>query len=242
MSYRCSLARRHFESQIRLAKLELIPIHKFAHDRGSGSRLLAAYYVFAYSQLEVYIKNLVEDSLNALNTSNPEFDKLPDLMLGYLLHKGENLGLDYRRYGNDENEGAILEKLAQTAKKIASWSGGTSRLALADAAHFLEKRKYPSPANLPQLFRRLGIKKIWAVVGKAGKMNGELILTSLNDLRTGIAHEGKVPPGFSLGDFRERIDQMHRFVAALDRGISTHFCSGLIPRAAWNSAMTQPDD
>jgi hypothetical protein len=75
-------------------------------------------------------------------------------------------------------------------------------------------------------------------VGKAGKMNGELLLTSLNDLRTEIAHEGKVPTGFSLADFQDRIRQMHRLVAALDRGVSTHFCSGVIPRAIWNGAMS----
>ncbi|WP_180721024.1 HEPN domain-containing protein [Paraburkholderia largidicola] len=217
---------------------ELAPLYKFAHKHGGGSRLLAAYYVFAYSQLEVYIKSFVEDSLSALAASSPPFDKWPDLMLGYLLHKSEKLAADYRRYSVDEDEGAILGKVAQAARKIASWSTGVPGLTAADAADFLEKKKYPSPKNLPQLFKRLGVEKIWAVVGKAGKMNGELILTSLNDLRTGIAHEGKVPPGFSLVDFRDRLEQMRRFVAALDRGISSHFCSGTISRAVWNGAMS----
>lgn len=238
MSYRCSRARREFEAQLRSAMQELAPLYKFAHKQGGGSRLLAAYYVFAYSQLEVYIKSFVEDSLNALNTFNPAFDKWPDLMLGYLLHKGEKLAADYRRYSLDEDERAILEKVAQIAKKIASWSMGTAKITAVDAADFLEKKKYPSPRNLPHLFRRLGVQDIWAVVGKTGKMNGEMILTSLNDLRTSIAHEGKVPPGFSVDDFRDRLDQMRRFVAALDRGVSTHFCSGVTPRTAWNGAMS----
>jgi hypothetical protein len=159
-------------------------------------------------------------------------------MLGYLLHKSERLEADYRRYGVDEDEGAILKKVAQTARKIASWGKGTAGVTRAEAADFLDKRRYPSPRNLPQLFRRLGIEKIWAVVGKAGRINGELILTSLNDLRTEIVHEGRVPAGFSLTDFRDRIDQMRRFVAALDRGVSSHFCSGPMPRAAWNGAMS----
>lgn len=238
MSYRCSRARRAFEAQLHQAMQELAPLYKFALKHGGGSRLLAAYYVFAYSQFEVYIKTFVEDSLNTLNITKPTFDRWPDLMLGYLLHKGENLAADYRRFSVDEDEGAILEKVAKTAKKIASWSVGTAASLEADAADFLEKKKYPSPSNLPQLFRRLGVKQFWAVVGKAGRMNGEMILTSLNDLRTGIAHEGRVPPGFSLGDFRDRLDQMHRFVAAIDRGVSTHFCSGVIPRMVWNGAMS----
>lgn len=238
MSYRCSRARREFEMQLDSAVRELVPLYKIALKSGAGARLLAAYYVFAYSQLEVYIKSLVEDTVNALNTSAPPLEKWPDLMLGYVVHKSEKLSSDYRRYSFDEDEGAILEKLGQTVRKIASWSAGTAALTQADAAEVLEKKKYPSPKNLPQLFRRLGVKQIWAVVGKAGKMNGEMILTSLNDLRTDIAHEGKVPPGFSLADFRNRIDQMNRLVAALDRGLSAHFCSGVMPRSTWNGAMS----
>jgi len=88
--------------------------------RGSGSRLLAVYYVFAYSQLEVYVKSIVEDSLSTLNTSPPAFDKWPDLMLGYILHKSERLGDDYRRFNFDGDEGIILAKNAQAARKIAA--------------------------------------------------------------------------------------------------------------------------
>lgn len=238
MSYRRSRARREFETQLDRAVQELAPLYKFAQTHGGGTRLLAAYYVFAYTQFEVYVSSLVEDSLNVLNTSAPAFDKLPDLMLGYLLHKSEKLAVNYRRFSVDEDEGAILKKVAETARKIATWSTSSAGLTTAEAADFLDKKKYPSPKNFPQLFKRLGVEKIWSLVGKAGKINGEMMLTSLNDLRTGIAHEGKVPPGFSLNDFRERLDQMRRFVAALDRGVSTHFCSGTIPRIVWNGAMS----
>jgi len=239
MSYRRSRARRAFESQLDQALTELAPLHRFALKTGAGggSRLLAAYYVFAFAQLELYVKTFVEDSLNAVSVSGPRIEKWPDLMLAYVLHKGENLGTNYRKFGINEDEGAILEQVAQTARKIAAWNAGGGIPIALDAAAFLEKKKYPSPKNLPQLFRRLGVKKIWAVVSAAGRMNSELILTSLNDLRTDIAHEGKVPPGFGFSDFRDRLDQMRRFVAALDRGVSTHFCTGVMPRTTWNRAV-----
>jgi hypothetical protein len=237
MSYKTSRARREFEAQLDSAIRELIPLYKIAQRHSGSSRLLAAYYIFAYSQLEVYIGSLVEDCLNVLNSSAPAFDKLPDLMLGYLVHKSEDLATEYGRFNVNGDEGAILKKVSQTARKIASWSSGASAVTAALATDFLDKKKYPSPKNVPQLFRRLGIEKIWAVVGRGGRMNGEMILTSLNDLRTDIAHEGKVPPGFSLADFRNRLEQMRRFVAALDRGVSKHFCSGTITRKVWNDAM-----
>lgn len=239
MSYRRTRARREFETQLDDAVRELRPLYNYVAKGGggAGSRLLAAYYVFAFAQLEVYIKSFVEDSLSAFSLASPSFDKWPDTMMAYLLHKSEKLGSEYRRFGIDDDEGAILTKVAETARKVAVWGRGGATPTAVQAPAFLEKKKYPSPNNLPQLFRRLGVPQIWAVVSRAGRLNSELILTSLNDLRTGIAHEGRVPTGFGLVDFLDRIDQMRRFVAALDRGVSTHFCPAVMPRAAWNGAM-----
>jgi hypothetical protein len=239
MTYHRTRARREFEIQVDDAVRELRNLHNHALKAGgsAGSRLLAAYYVFAFAQFEVYIKSLVEDSLNAIISSSPPFDKWPDMMMAYLLHKSENLGAEYRRFGIDDDEGAILSKVAETARKVAVWGEGGRAPTAVQAGAFLEKKKYPSPNNLPQLFRRLGVPKIWAIVSKAGQLNSELILKSLNDLRTGIAHEGRVPTGFGLVDFLDRIEQMRRFVAALDRGVATHFCPAVMPRVVWNGAM-----
>jgi hypothetical protein len=237
MSYRRSRARLEFETQVNLAVKELTLLYKATQVHGAGSRLLAAYYVFAYSQLEVYVASLVEDTLVALKNSAPTLDKIPDLMLGYLVHRCENLASDYKRFSVDGDERALLRKVATTTRKVVSWSNSTGWF-LAETEDFLDKKKYPSPKNMPQLFRRLGVENIWAVLGRSGRINAELVLTSLNDLRTGIAHEGKVPPGFGLVDFRDRIDQMRRFVVALDRSIANHFCAKAIRRTEWNGAMT----
>ena len=238
MSYHRSKARKEFEVQLKLAVAELSLLYRFAHEKGASSRLLGAYYVFAYSQLEVYIKTFVEDAIAAFNQSAVHMDKWPDLMLGYLLHKTESLGADYRRYSLDEDEGAISKKLAVAARKIQLWTSGEGGGVVANSADFLDKKKYPSPKNMPQLFKRMGIEKIWQVIGRAGNINGELTLKSLNDLRTGIAHEGEIPQGFSFSDFKERLEQMRKFVAALDRGVATQYCSGPLSRTDWNRWMT----
>lgn len=237
MSYRQSRARRSFEQQLDQALRELVPLHRVSQKSGGGPRLLAAYYVFAFAQLEVYVRGIVEDSLAAVQSTSPTFDKWPDLMLAYLLHKGSGLGSEYRKFGIGEDENAILSKVAEVARQVATWGAGGAAPTPVDAAAFLEKKKYPSPKNLPQLFRRLGVRQIWAIVSAAGRMNSELMLTSLNDLRTDIAHEGRVPPGFTLADYRDRLEQMRRFAAALDRAVATHFCSTVMARAAWNAAV-----
>lgn len=237
MTYKCTRARKTFETQIEQALKELVPLYKIAirASGGGGPRLLAAYYVFAFAQLEVYVKSFVEDSVSAVKAASPTFNKWPDLMMAYLLHKNEELGAGYRKYGINEDEAAILQKVAETARKVAEWGNGTYPFKAIDASDYLDRKKYPSPKNLPQLFRRLGVKQIWAVVSAKGKMNSELVLISLNDLRTDIAHEGKVPTGFGLSDFKDRIRQMRAFVAALDRGVSQHFCEDMMSRREWNS-------
>ena len=173
-----------------------------------------------------------------MSTTQPGFDKWPDLMLAYLLHRGDNLASHYRTFSIKEDEGALLTAIAGTARRVAIWSGGGTPPATIDTSAFLDRKKYPSPTNLPKLLKRLGVRDTWATIGAAGRIDGERILTSLNDLRTNIAHEGKVPPGFGLADFKDRVRQMSRFVAALDRGVSGHFCSGVVARSAWNSSVS----
>jgi hypothetical protein len=239
MSYRMSRARRTFEKQVALTLAELTPLHRVALKNGAGSasRLLGAYYVLVFAQLEVYVGSLVEDSLAAISTAQPSFDKWPDLMMAYLLHRGEDLAGHYRTFSLKEDEAALLNAVAGTARKVATWSsGGTAPVAI-DSNVFLDRKKYPSPRNLPQLFRRLGVSHVWAIIGAAGHFNGELVLTSLNDLRTDIAHDGLVPPGFGFADFRDRVRQMRQFVAALDRSVSKHFCAATIARSVWNNSV-----
>lgn len=238
MSYKRSRARREFENQIQLTRSELLVIHRRALQTGAnGSRLLGAYYVFAFAQLEVYVRTLVEDSVQALYATAPAPGRIPDLMLGYLLHKGEDLAAEYRRFANSEDEGSLLDKVAATARRAAAWESGGPGIVLGASA-FLEKKKYPSPKNMPQLFRRLGIRRLWAVASAAGRFNAELTLTSLNDLRTAIAHDGAVPPGFGMQDFRDRLSKMEAFVAAIDRCVASHFCAGPMSRLDWNRAVT----
>jgi len=100
MSYHSSRARRAFEGQLDQELHEITPLYRAIRKSGAddGARLLAAYYVLAFAQLEVYIKNFVEDTLNAVSLSDPSLDKWPDLMVAYLLHKGENLGSEYRKF------------------------------------------------------------------------------------------------------------------------------------------------
>lgn len=238
MSYRRSRARREFEEQLSQTRVELAQLYLVAArlPQAGGSRLLAAYYVFAFAQMEVFVKTVVEDALHVIQAVAPPLSQLPDLMVGYLIHRCDEVGAEYRRFATSEDEAALLGKVSNTVRKVAAWNTGGPGIQL-DSSAFLDKKKYPSPRNMPQLFRRLGIRNLWAVASAAGRFNAELTLTSLNDLRTAIAHDGHVPAGFGMRDFRDRIDKMQKFVAAVDRCIADHFCAAAVSRQAWNRIM-----
>jgi len=240
MSYKHSKARRAFDSAVKNAVGEALTIQRFPQVRAatssSSSRLLGAYYVLVFAQLETYIGDIIEDSVTAMNlySNNPRV--WPESMLGYAIHQGSDIRQQYRSFAFTEDEGAIINLLGQVAQKLIS-SNPSSPSVLLDAAHILEKKKYPSPKNMPQLFRRLGFSNIFSSISRVARTDSKLLLTSLNDLRTGIAHNGATPPAFSARDFRDRARQMSVFVAALDRVVATHFCQ-VMRRQQWNRTVT----
>lgn len=238
MSYKKSRARATFEQQLEAARVQLNTIRlKIGTNHSSRDNLLGAYYVLSFSLLEVYIKTFFEDALQAIGNASPPMASWPEPMLGYLLHRAADLGGEYRRYHVNDDEGGLLTAVGALGRRISAWGSGGPSVGALTASLVLDKKKYPSPRNLPQLFKRVGVTNAWACINRAGRFNGELVLTSLNDLRTNIAHEGRVPVPFAYRDFRINIDQMKKFVAAVDRGLSSHFCSGLIKRSDWNQSM-----
>ena len=239
MSYQKSRARATFEQQLIESQVQLGSIRvKLGRRHAGEDNLLGAYYVLCFSHLEVYLRSFVEDAVQAFRVATPELSSWPEPMLGYLIHKAADLGSDYRRYQVSEDEGGLLSAVGVLGKKLGAWGQGGPAAAVLTAAMVLEKKKYPSPRNVPQLFKRFGITDAWACINRAGKFNGVLVLTSLNDLRTNIAHEGRVPTPFTYRDFKKNLEQMKKFVGAVDRGVSGHFCQALMTRSQWNTEMT----
>jgi hypothetical protein len=236
MTYKLSRARKDAEHQISLIVRDAKALYRTAQQAGAGQRLLSLYYVAGFSQLEVYVKSIFDESFAALRIAGAGLRDWPDEMLGYLIHSGNHLGYHYKRYYFDsDDENKLIRQLAASAKQIGNWHTNQSLSPNLRSVDFLSAKKYPSPKNLPQLFRRIGIHSIWNDMGRAGRFNAELTLTSLNDLRTNIVHEGRLSQGLSLIDMQNRLNQIRHFIGILDRVIAKHFCGTLISRSAWNT-------
>jgi hypothetical protein len=238
MSYTPSRCRNEFNTQVSGSLRELAYLYPFAQAHGSGSRLLALYYSFVFSQLEVYIKSLVGDSLRLVSSVSPPASLWPEMMLAYHLHKQHQLAEEYRKFSAAGDEVSLLRGITRISKEIQNWTSGTSNPAIVNVDSYLEGRGYPSPKNLQRLFNRLGITSIWAQIDPISRMNNKIVLTSLNDIRTSIVHDGVVPPGFSIIDHRNYTAQSFRLVIAIDRAIASHFCATIVSWPDWNARMT----
>lgn len=238
MSYMPSRCRNEFYTQVSDSLRELGYLYPVAQARGSGSRLLAVYYSFVFSQLEVYIKSLVGDSLRLVSSVSPLASKWPEAMLAYHLHKQHRLAEEYRNFSTNGDEVGLLQGIARISKEIENWSTGRSNPAITNVDSFLESRGYPSPRNIQRLFNRIGITSVWSQVDPISRMDNRRVLTSLNDIRTSIVHDGIVPPGFGLVDHRRYTAQIFRLVRAIDQVIAHHFCATMISWADWNTHMT----
>jgi hypothetical protein len=238
MSYIPSRCRNEFNTQVSGSLRELGYLYPFAQAHGSGSRLLALYYSFVFSQLEVYIKSLVGDSLRLVSSVSPPASQWPEMMLAYHLHKHYQLADEYRKFSAAGDEVNLLRGIGRISQEIQNWASGASNPAIINVDSYLEGRGYPSPRNLQRLFNRLGIASIWSQIDPISKMNNKRVLTSLNDIRTSIVHDGVVPPGFSIADHRNYTAQSFRIVIAIDRAIASHFCATIVSRPDWNARMT----
>ena len=239
MRYTPSRCRNEFFTQVGGSLRELVDLYPQAQARGSGSRLLALYHSFVFSQLEVYIKSMIGDSLRLVSSIGPAAGQWPEQMLAYHLHKQHQLAEEYRKFSaNGGDEVRLLEVVGRISKEIENWTNGTSKPVIVNVDGYLEGRSYPSPRNLQRLFNRIGIVSIWTQIDPISRMDNKRVLTSLNDIRTSIVHDGVVPPGFNLTDHKKYTGQVYLLVNAIDRVIANHFCATMISCSDWNARMT----
>lgn len=197
-------------------------LHPSNSIQGAGSKkILDAYFVLIFAHLESYVKEIVEDAIDALNQHVPAPSNWPKGMLGYVVHHTLGLHQKYKDFAFHEDENVVISSVGEVADRLLR--PNTQNSFQVDATAILDKKKYPSPKNMPQLFRRIGISDLFGLVSADGGFNSKITLTSLNDIRSVIAHSGGVSNGFLVKEFKDYVKKMVKFVVSLDRVISGHF-------------------
>jgi hypothetical protein len=85
-------------------------------------------------------------------------------------------------------------------------------------------KKYPSEKNLELQFARFGLSNIYTELDKRGHSNYRLMLRSLSDKRTSIAHDYPCT-SFTFADVVDALDAALKIVRTIDRVLYTHVCA-----------------
>jgi len=224
MPYHYSHARKQFIADLISIKTALNDAYSPKCSSGVVREYaLCSAIVLTSAKVETYLETLVADWGKAVLGANLKTDALHRHIRAFLLND-PSIEKIYKRLGFDGNEGTFIPALAlQLGSGPFKFSKDGENIPPFPIARVYSDVKYPSPKNLRKLFRRLGIDPIFPRLNAIAKRDVESLLTSFNDTRTEMAHQG-MPIGMSVGDIRARIKEVTLVVGYVDRLFYSHVC------------------
>lgn len=163
--------------------------------------------------LEDYLSDLLSSWLSRLQTSGALSKTLPKELRAVIVARSQ--AEEYRKYIGLGNEVDLTRQLLNQAHRYLILDDDSNIPSLEFRALIIKDKKFPSPANLPILFRRFGIHDIMQRVSKRTKGDFRLGLQAFIDVRNALAHES--PPSITDVDVGRYITQTDRWIASIDR-------------------------
>jgi hypothetical protein len=234
MPYHYSRARKQFASDLATITYALSDAHSAKCSSGVVRELaLCSAVVLTSAKVETYLETLVADWGKAVLDNGLKTDKLPPHTRAFLFNEPA-IEKIYKRLGYDASEALFLPALAQLlGSRLFHFAKDDENIPVFPVGRIYSGVKYPSPQNLRKLFRRLGIDPLFPKLNTIARRDVEALLTSFNDIRTEMAHQG-MPVGMSVGDVRARIKDVASVVGYLDRVFYSQVCS-TSGSACWRS-------
>lgn len=217
MPYRVSSSRKHFELQVLAIKKNL----KVADKKGVPSSLrdyaIAAAIFLAHAEIENYFIDVLARIANAYSKGISSASDLPQKLRAHLVVEKLNLKTIAAKVSGNSGEQDVLNFVERWFSSSNSYLINESKPLCAFLGEDIYgDYSYPSIRNLEKVLRRLGIGNPKMELNKTGKEDVISLLESLANLRTALAHSASLP-GISCGDVALRINQVMRFVSALDK-------------------------
>jgi hypothetical protein len=224
MPYHYSRARKQLIADLGTTRIALRDAYSAKCSSGVVREVaLCGAVALASAKVETYLATLVADWGKAVLAAGLKTDSLHGNTRAFLLNE-PGLEKVYKRLAFDGNEGDFILALAQLlGKPLFNFSKDGENIPPFPVARVFGDTKYPSPKNLSRLFKRLGISPVFDRLNALAKRDVESLLTSFNDIRTEMAHEG-MPVGMSVGDVKKRINDIGLVVGYIDRLFYSHVC------------------
>lgn len=179
--------------------------------------------------LECYIEDVLSQWIVKAENLQITADKLPKPLLLYLLGKSFSSPVAALIASHDEEKFISLLQGINISQFECS-ATVNSRMIRSVA---VKDKKYPSPKNLKNIFRRFGIKNIHQDITRVLRKDSELLLRSFMDVRASVAHSYPTATIFSERDILSYLTNAGTIVRALDRILYKHIaaCHGT---ACWS--------
>lgn len=236
MAYQISLSRKSFDTQID----DIIRRLKDADKPGVSPALrdfsIAAAIFLAHAEFENYFVDVLGRLAAMYSNAAVTAAQLPARLRAHLIYTKLNLealaGKVAARAGEPDILLAVEKWFASPSVALIDQS---KPLTPFNGASIHGDQDYPSTKNIQKVLQRIGIGDPTGALNKAGKRDAFLLLKSVADLRTSLAHTATLP-GISVEDVRDRLGGLKVFVRSMDRALYLHgrkSCS----QAAWTAAM-----
>lgn len=162
---------------------------------------------------EDYLSDLLSGWLSRLQTSGATSDILPIELRAVIVARSQ--AEEYKRYIGMGNEVELAKQLLSQTDRYLILNDGALIPNLEFRSLIIKDKKFPSPNNLPVLFRRFGIQDIMQRVSRRTKGDFRLALQAFIDVRNALAHES--PPSITDLDVARYIAQTDQWIASIDR-------------------------
>ncbi len=222
MPYRYSRARKQFGADLNVIRTTLREAYspKCTSQRVKEYALCSA-VILTSAKLETYLETLISDWCKAFATNGLLTDSLP-LSTRAFLFNDPGIEAAYKKLVYQADESRFLPEIGSLVGNSVFLFGKNGEPVPAfQARRVYSDSKYPSPRNIKRLFRRCGIDPLFPRLDSLAKQNVEYLLTSFNDVRTEMAHQG-MPIGLSSGDVKARIADAKLVAGYIDRVFYAH--------------------
>ena len=179
--------------------------------------MIAASIFLAHATLENYVSDIFSAFANGLQSAPIKGSEIPENLQAHLfLYKIDKTKI----YGTALGMHSEVESLASIAKSLKTHAGtvidASKTIYRFTGKDIFTNHKYPSVDNIKKIFHRIGEPKIFKKLDAILRSNSQSLLESLGSLRTQLAHTGQIP-GVSPSDVIKRIEDVERFISAIDR-------------------------
>ncbi len=206
---------------------------KNPRDRRTNESLSRASILLLCSNLEKFLESIIIDILKFHESSATPFDKLPtNLKVKQILQKGDTIDFNY-----SGDKWGVFQRIHLHPLIHAQ---GNCKDGIFDLSRHIDGFASPSPSNITDLFKGVGIPEIWEQIHKIGHVQVKKNLGTFMSRRNSIAHGNPADRPTKLDVYQKVIDvcQLVRYVNLV---VVRYILKDFQPQSLWGKSFSDQE-